>query len=468
MASFRKRGAVWYFRFVDERGAKVERKGCPDRRATEELARAAESEVARTKAGLSDPKAERMAREARRPIREHLAEFIAGLDAKGDDPRHVRDTRRRVNRLLSLARIDRVAELTPSAVMQAVAALKAKDLSAQCLNHHVTAIKSFSRWLKRDGRTADYALETLTKFNVEADRRRIRRALTPEEAARVIQCAEVGPPFRKMTGPARVILYLVAAGTGFRASELRTLTPESFDLDGDPPTVTVKAAYSKRRRNDAQPIPAALVERLRPWLAARPSGEPVFSGWTRRTAEMLRLDLGAAGIPYETDEGVVDFHALRAAYITNLVNSGASVKTCQTLARHSTPTLTIGVYAKASLHDVAGAVEGLPDLTSQAPTPLPLAMTGTDPATAHISERFAHHLPTGGDFPGCSVMLPDVMAGSEPQTLMEGKCPKNKALDASRSVVMTPDAGERARSGHAREQLDDLLPFRRNPCRHWS
>ena len=48
----------------------------------------------------------------------------------------------------------------------------------------------------------------------------------------------------------------------------------------------------------------------------------------------------------------MDFHAVRVAYITNLVTSGASVKTCQTLARHSTPSLTIGVYAKASLHDI--------------------------------------------------------------------------------------------------------------------
>jgi hypothetical protein len=50
-----------------------------------------------------------------------------------------------------------------------------------------------------------------------------------------------------------------------------------------------------------------------------------------------------------------------------VVNSGASVKTCQTLARHSTPVLTIGVYAKKSLHDLAGAVEALPDLTPKSP-----------------------------------------------------------------------------------------------------
>ena len=39
----------------------------------------------------------------------------------------------------------------------------------------------------------------------------------------------------------------------------------------------------------------------------------------------------------------VDFHALWVTDVSSLVASGASVKTCQTLARHSTPHLTIGV-----------------------------------------------------------------------------------------------------------------------------
>ena len=60
------------------------------------------------------------------------------------------------------------------------------------LNAYTTAIKSFSRWLT-DGRTSDYSLATLAKLNEQADRRRVRRALTPEEAARVVQAAETGP-----------------------------------------------------------------------------------------------------------------------------------------------------------------------------------------------------------------------------------------------------------------------------------
>ena len=74
----------------------------------------------------------------------------------------------------------------------------------------------------------------------------------------------------------------------------------------------------------------------------------------------------------------MDFHSLRGYYISYLVSSGASVKTCQTLARHSTPSLTIGIYAKASLHDISGAVERLPDVMVHDRTRATLRMTGTE------------------------------------------------------------------------------------------
>ena len=54
MASLRKRGRVWYFRYSDADGVKHEEKGCTDKRATEELARQKESDAAKIKAGLVD------------------------------------------------------------------------------------------------------------------------------------------------------------------------------------------------------------------------------------------------------------------------------------------------------------------------------------------------------------------------------------------------------------------------------
>ena len=40
------------------------------------------------------------------------------------------------------------------------------------------------------------------------------------------------------------MMYVLSAWTGYRKGEIGSLTTQSFDLLGDPPTVTVAAAYS--------------------------------------------------------------------------------------------------------------------------------------------------------------------------------------------------------------------------------
>jgi hypothetical protein len=88
MASYRKRGRIWYFRFTDADGVKRERPGCPDRRETEALSAHAEAEAARIRAGLSSPQDEARRRHAARSLAEHLADWHAHLIAKGDTPKH--------------------------------------------------------------------------------------------------------------------------------------------------------------------------------------------------------------------------------------------------------------------------------------------------------------------------------------------------------------------------------------------
>jgi hypothetical protein len=200
MADFRKRGRNWYFKFTDGDGRRVERRGCPNRRATEEMARDAETEAAWIRAGLTDPKAERLAAAERRAIKDHLAEFAAALDAKGGDPKHVRQTRTYASRILDSAAIRAISDLAPSAVMAALGTLKERGLSARTLNAHVTAIKQFARWLMRDGRSLDNPLSSLGKLPEAADRRLVRRPLSEAELRRLIDATRTAPPWQGMDG----------------------------------------------------------------------------------------------------------------------------------------------------------------------------------------------------------------------------------------------------------------------------
>jgi integrase len=94
---------------------------------------------------------------------------------------------------------------------------------------------------------------------------------------------------------------------------------------------------------------------------------PVWAGtWFKRAAEMLRIDLEAAGIPY-VDEGpdgllYADFHSLRHSFLTLLARSGVHPKLSQALARHSTIMLTLDRYSHVQLLDEAAALEALPHI----------------------------------------------------------------------------------------------------------
>jgi integrase len=106
---------------------------------------------------------------------------------------------------------------------------------------------------------------------------------------------------------------------------------------------------------------------LRPWLARKRRGQTVFPHLPLLAARTFRADLKRAGIPYRDGQGLfADFHSLRHTYISRLVRSGVSVKTAQVMARHSTPTLTIGRYAHADLGDKRAALAALPAVTVRA------------------------------------------------------------------------------------------------------
>ncbi|NOT00669.1 MAG: site-specific integrase [Phycisphaerales bacterium] len=278
---------------------------------------------------------------------------------------------------------DRVNELTAAAIQGALAKIHADGLSLQTCQHYLRAVKQFTRWLTREGRIEDDVLSHLSGFNTATDWRRERRAMTGDELRQLVGCVKSSATWRGMGGADRGMLYRVACGTGYRAGELRSLSRRSFHLDSDPPTVTLDARHSKRRRADRQPIRSDLAEVLGAWLADKPGEGPVFA-IPDKTAMMIRRDLRRARAAWvrtvsdrserrvrlqrdflaevDADGRVLDFHSLRVTYITLVVKGGASVRVAQELARHSDPKLTMNVYSKLGVHDLTGALAGLPSV----------------------------------------------------------------------------------------------------------
>ncbi len=220
--------------------------------------------------------------------------------------------------------------------------------------------RGFTRWLWKKRKLLDS--DPLAGMDLPSQQTdNPRRDLSIDELELVLAAAEASTEtIRSLTGQDRAIIYLLGAATGYRAEELARLTPGNFDLDAELPVVRLKAKQTKNKKPAEQPLPPGLRERLRTYLAGRAVGERVWPGlWYRRAADILRVDLAAAGVPEMTSAGEAVFHSLRHSYSSLLARS-ASVKVTQELLRHASPNLTIARYSHSTLAERSEAVAALP------------------------------------------------------------------------------------------------------------
>ena len=320
----------------------------------------------------SDPVQRRIIEQSGRPLSEHVNEYRACLEAKGDTARHVRELVRRIRLMLRLCKAAQFAQLSTSAIQIAIGKLRAtrprrRSHGPATANHYLSALKSFCWWMVIDARAGRSPCQGLRRLNPRIDVRKKRRAFSEEELRRLIAAANAGPAIGEVSGAERALMYELAASTGLRSSEIQTLNRSSFvDLDGPAPHVVVEAAYSKHRRRDVVPLRADLSARLRRYLDGLDRDDRVFRRPSCNNGmRSFRDDLAAAGIPYRLNGQDADFHSLRHTFITRVLRSGVSPKEVQELARHQDPQLTLALYAHADDAAKRAAVEKLGSLATK-------------------------------------------------------------------------------------------------------
>ena len=390
----------WWGRYRDENGVDKRIPLATDKMAAQamlcELVRKVELKLA----GLEDP----FEPHRKRPLVDHLADFRRFLEGRGNTEKHARQTCHRAKAIIEGCHFERLKDVSPSAVVEWLKNERAAGrLGIKSSNYYLGCIKSFFAWMVKDRRLDCNPLNHLAGMNARVESGRVRRCLSGEELALFLAAACIGKPIRHLGGMDRMILYILASNSGFRCSELASLTPESFSLDGKSPCVTVDAAYSKRRREDIQPLPDEVAAMLRLWLKEKPAQCELWPGtWVNHAAKMVRLDLAVARdkwirdgatpqeqqdrtaasfLAYRDEAGrVFDFHSLRHQYISNLAAAGVHPKTAQTLARHSTITLTMDLYTHLGLCDLTSSVNALPAVFSKAEEreACNLKLTGTE------------------------------------------------------------------------------------------
>lgn len=387
MASIRKRrrgtkpngqprySKCFYIRYADHNGARREVKGYADREATVAKAATLERQAARRREGLVD----RFDEHARRLLIEHADDYRRDLDAGGHAPMYVSNTDAWIRSVIGGAKAKYFAELTPSAVQGYLGQLAEDGLSPRTINNYLAAIQGFCNWAVKDKRLPASPLVGMARRTVAVDLRRRRRSLTIEDLGKLVDIAQGQPPIQNTSGPVRAMAYLLAGYLGLRRSEVGGL--RLSDVDFDAQTITVRAAVSKNKRLAVLPMHPVVCERLRSYLAEHSLADadaPIVPIQRKQTGAMIRRDLQAAAIAFETDSGRVDFHSLRVSFASNLGRSGVPIQTARELMRHSTVELTARVYTKLELRDLEGAVHRLASPPELTPERQSAKATGTD------------------------------------------------------------------------------------------
>jgi integrase len=323
---------------------------------------------------------------------------------------------------LSRTRAIYLKQLTPEKVDACLAALAEEGLSARSQNGYLQALKGMLNWAVR-ARKLPYNPLDCVQRRPELVKRRIRRALSEEEIGRLLAAAQEGPARRALRcyrnrprrdgtykpvnlplpaqavlaeeGRQMVLIYQIMLGTGLRRSEVRQLSWSDLDLDAGTFTTRPEWEGNKNGKRETLPLPPDLVDALRNQRQRRSAaGDAPVVKVTSRLLRCFDDDLVAAGIarrvPFDGEgraipldaEGrpahqpaawkidkrdavgrVLDLHALRHTYGTRLVAAGADIKTVQTLMRHSSPELTLGIYVHADRNRLKEAVRALPPIS---------------------------------------------------------------------------------------------------------
>jgi len=408
-----------------------------------------------------------------------LVGFRQALAAKGTTAKQVDLVAGRAKRVIEGCGFTFWSDISASKVMSHLDGLRADKaddkgntipgISAQTFNFYLAAFKQFCRWMVKDGRASESPVAHLDGLNVKTDRRHDRRAMDVEEIRWLLDTTRNGPERYGMAAQERATLYRLAVETGLRAGELASLTRASFALDGDKPTVTVAAAYSKHRREDVLPLRPDTAADLRAFLACKLPDALAFNLPKHRPlSEVLRDDLDDARAAWLKDAPtpqdrkareesrflcysdsvgrVADFHSLRHTTGSWLAAAGVHPKVAQAVMRHSDINLTMSRYTHVFRGQESDAVAALPDLSK--PVRKSAKATGTDNAraeAAHVAQDATGRPRTGDHAPARPMDRPRL--GVDGRNAGEKNSAFYLAREGSFSRASSRDAAQKAQAG---------------------
>jgi integrase len=358
--------STWYVEYDGADGRRVRIKDYTDREATEQLARDTVKLAERVRQGCVQVDMNRLGMETS----EALLAWTADLTRRGKSKAYIYNAGLMMTRMCEACNWPTLGSIRSDALVSWLADLQAgrahlpcqkrrrvggqASLSARTLNQYLETARTFIKWC-RSQRPLPWMpsdpLEGIRKAD-QSIRRREKRALTLDELQRL-----------KDVSGKRWVIYLTAALTGLRRSELKRLQWGDVRLDAELPYIQLRASATKARRADVVPINPELLEALRQHRPANVRGDQtVFAGmpdyYTYRRDVEIR-----AKIPWRDAQGrLASFHCLRKTFGTYLALADVPLRVAMDMMRVTDAKLLTGIYTDAKLFNTSAAAARLPRL----------------------------------------------------------------------------------------------------------
>lgn len=305
-------------------------------------------------------------RAAVRAFSDHVADFVAVVQARNRDSMYCYNLEKLLTRLANECGWSLLADISSDSVLSWRRASKLKPKS---IKGYLDALWAFCKWLVDQGRLGRLPVRR-EDVQVKLDGESAFRAFTDAECLRLLSVA-----------PVRRAVYLFAMLTGLRRAEIDALLWHDLRLDLAEPFVAVRSSTTKNAKLAAIPLRDDLVaelKRLRPGDA-----EPADRVFPDRcpSMEVFRSDLASAGIVEVDAAGRrAVFHSLRHTLATNLLRANVPTYEAMRVMRHSDAKLLHRIYADPSAFMSSGSVAKLPrfDAVFAVGAAVGSPLTGTD------------------------------------------------------------------------------------------
>lgn len=289
---------------------------------------------------------------AKRPISEHVADYLKWLGGESRRPDSVRIATSTLNKLVAGCGWKRLADITIDSVEALLSGLRVRvgekdaPATASYKNGFIKRAKAFTRWLLDRQRVGTHVLAKLKRSDERNGlRRRARRAFEAWEREALLRHA---PAER-----ARVYRWLML--TGLRRNEAADLRWGDLRLNAVKPFIQLRPRG--KTRADQIPLHPDLLADLRDLTPAMPTVKFFRSIPDLKT---LVKDLKAAGIAFVDAQGLRgDIHAMRHTFCTMVCLAEPNVTKAQKLTRHKDVRVLLDIYAHLGLLDVVESAAGV-------------------------------------------------------------------------------------------------------------